>query len=59
MSFTPKLTPEYIEGLTVQKNFLRDWGYLKTDFEVSDWIVSGPLEQAQKRVEQEKADAAA
>ena len=59
LSFTPKLTPEYIEGLTVQKNFLRDWGYLNTDFEVSDWIVSGPLEQAQKRVEQEKADAAA
>jgi sulfonate transport system substrate-binding protein len=59
LSFTPKLTPEYIEGLTVQKNFLRDWGYLKADFEVSDWIVSGPLEQAQKLVAQEKADAAA
>lgn len=59
LSFTPKLTPEYIEGLTVQKNFLRDWGYLKADFEVSDWIVSGPLEQAQKLVEQEKTEAAA
>ncbi|VVO12438.1 ABC transporter substrate-binding protein [Pseudomonas fluorescens] len=59
LSFTPKLTPEYIEGLTVQKNFLRDWGYLKADFEVSDWIVSGPLEQAQQLVAREKADAAA
>jgi sulfonate transport system substrate-binding protein len=53
-SFTPKLTKEYIDGLQTQKNFLRDWGYLQHDFDVrKDWIVSEPLQQAQKRVEQE------
>lgn len=57
LSFTPKLSREYIDGLTVQKNFLRDWGYLKADFEVADWIVSGPLEQAQKLIADEKANA--
>lgn len=59
LSFTPKLSPEYIQGLTTQKNFLRDWGYLKADFNVSDWIVAGPLEQAQKLVAEEKAKASA
>jgi ABC-type nitrate/sulfonate/bicarbonate transport system substrate-binding protein len=53
-SFTPKLTREYIDGLQTQKNFLREWGYLQHDFDVSrDWIVSEPLELAQKLVEQE------
>ncbi|MFZ6045418.1 ABC transporter substrate-binding protein [Pseudomonas sp. CR3202] len=59
LSFTPKLTPTYIDGLTVQKNFLRDWGYLKHDFDVNDWIVHEPLQQARKLVEQEHARAAA
>jgi ABC-type nitrate/sulfonate/bicarbonate transport system substrate-binding protein len=53
-SFTPKLTKEYIDGLQTQKNFLREWGYLQHDFDVSkDWIVREPLESAQKLVEQE------
>ncbi|WP_220815577.1 ABC transporter substrate-binding protein [Pseudomonas paralcaligenes] len=59
LSFTPKLTPTYIEGLTVQKNFLRDWGYLKHDFDVNDWVVHEPLEQARRLVEQQRAQAAA
>ena len=53
LSFTPKLTPEYIAGLETQKNFLRDWGYLQHDFDVKDWIVTEPLAEAQKLVEQE------
>ena len=55
LSFTPKLTPEYIAGLETQKNFLRDWGYLQHDFDVRDWIVTEPLLAAQKLLEQEKA----
>jgi ABC-type nitrate/sulfonate/bicarbonate transport system substrate-binding protein len=50
LSFEPKLSEAYIEGLQRQKNFLLDWGYLKADFDVRDWIVTGPLENARKRV---------
>jgi ABC-type nitrate/sulfonate/bicarbonate transport system substrate-binding protein len=53
LSFTPKLSEQYVAGLTVQKNFLRDWGYLKADFDVNDWVVPEPLAQAQKLVEQQ------
>jgi len=56
-SFTPKLSQDYIDGLETQKNFLRDWGYLKHDFDVRDWVVTGPLEQAQKLVAEEQAQA--
>jgi sulfonate transport system substrate-binding protein len=55
-SFTPKLTREYIEGLETQNNFLRDWGYLKRDFDVRrDWIVEQPLRLAQERVAAESS----
>jgi len=55
LSFTPKLTPDYIVGLETQKSFLRDWGYLRQDFDIGDWIVTEPLIEAQKRVAREKA----
>jgi len=48
LSFTPKLSADYIAGLNVQKNFLRDWGYLKADFDINDWIVKEPLAEAHK-----------
>jgi ABC-type nitrate/sulfonate/bicarbonate transport system substrate-binding protein len=51
LSFTPKLSDEYLKGLEVQKNFLRDWGYIKTDFDIDDWVVHEPLEQAKKLVQ--------
>lgn len=59
LSFTPKLTDAYVAGLETQKNFLRDWGYLKEDFEIKDWIVREPLEQARRLVEQEGREAVA
>lgn len=60
LSFTPKLTQAYIDGLQAQKNFLRDWGYIQQDFDVNDWVVHGPLLEAQKIVEAERtAEAAA
>lgn len=54
LSFTPKLTPEYIKGLETQKNFLHAWGYFKDNFDINDWVVSWPLEQAQKLLEAER-----
>jgi len=48
LSFTPKLSADYIAGLNAQKNFLRDWGYLKADFDINDWIVKEPLAEAHK-----------
>ncbi len=57
LSFTPKLTPEYVDGLQTQKNFLRDWGYLQQDFDVRDWIDAGPLAEAEKRFAAEQAEA--
>lgn len=57
LSFTPKLTPAYISGLEAQKNFLRDWGYLKQDFDIQQWIVHGPLQEAQRILAAEQASA--
>jgi sulfonate transport system substrate-binding protein len=52
-SFQPKLTPEYIQGLDVQKNFLRDFNFLKGDFDTQAWVVHGPLAEAESRVRAE------
>ncbi|MDQ8035938.1 MAG: ABC transporter substrate-binding protein [Pedobacter sp.] len=57
LSFEPKLTPEYIKGLETQKDFLHRWGYFKDNFDINNWIVSWPLEEARKLVEQERAAA--
>jgi ABC-type nitrate/sulfonate/bicarbonate transport system substrate-binding protein len=46
-SFQPRLTPEYIQGLDVQKNFLRDFNFLKGDFDTRAWVVHGPLAEAE------------
>jgi ABC-type nitrate/sulfonate/bicarbonate transport system substrate-binding protein len=55
LSFTPKLSDEYIRGLEVQKNFLRDYGYLHADFDVQAWVVREPLVAAQELVLHESA----
>ena len=55
LSFTPKLSDEYIQGLNVQKNFLRDWGYITRDYDVNDWIDPNPLAEAEKIVAAEKS----
>jgi ABC-type nitrate/sulfonate/bicarbonate transport system substrate-binding protein len=47
-AFTPKLTDDYISGLELQKNFLRDHGYLKSDFDAWTWIERKPLIDAQR-----------
>jgi ABC-type nitrate/sulfonate/bicarbonate transport system substrate-binding protein len=57
-SLTPSLSDAYIAGLDAQKNFLRDWGFLASDFATRDWIVEGPLEEAQALVRREARFAA-
>lgn len=52
-SFTPKLTEDYVRGLETQKNFLRDHGFLKADFDIAGWIDYGPLAEAHRQVEQQ------
>lgn len=46
----PSLSAEYVRGLTIQKDWLRDWGFLAADFDVAGWIEAGPLAAAQRRV---------
>lgn len=43
----PRLDRAAIAGLEVQKQFLRDWAWLRSDFDLQDWIDPGPLAQAQ------------
>jgi sulfonate transport system substrate-binding protein len=51
LSFKPSLSERHIAGLTTQKDFLRDWGYLQSDFKITDWIDERPLAAAQKLFE--------
>jgi ABC-type nitrate/sulfonate/bicarbonate transport system substrate-binding protein len=52
-SFTPRLTPEFIKGLETQKNFLRDFKFLKGDFDAQAWVVREPLAEAERLVRAE------
>lgn len=38
-----RLTADYVGALDAHKNFLRDHGFISTDFELADWIVAEPL----------------
>jgi ABC-type nitrate/sulfonate/bicarbonate transport system substrate-binding protein len=55
LSFAPSLSDQYVAGLEAQKNFLRDFGFLEADFDVSRWIVGEPLAEAQRLVAREPA----
>ncbi|ACE84724.1 ABC transporter substrate-binding protein [Cellvibrio japonicus] len=59
LHFEPKLIPEYVLGLEVQKDFLHRWGYFEKDFSVRTWIEYWPLARAQKLYEERKAARAA
>lgn len=45
-SFTPVLSAPFVRALEEQKNFLRDWRFLRADFNVASWIVAEPLAEA-------------
>lgn len=48
--FVPRLSPLNLAALEIQKNFLRDHGYIKRDFDVRQWADSRFLEEALRTV---------
>ncbi|EPJ84823.1 putative dibenzothiophene desulfurization enzyme B [Pseudomonas sp. CFII64] len=46
LSFEPKLSDIYVEGLRRQKNFLLAEGFIDIDFDVDTWIDPSPLQKA-------------
>jgi ABC-type nitrate/sulfonate/bicarbonate transport system substrate-binding protein len=44
--FVPQLSAKNIAATEIQKNFLRDRGYIKNDFAVSEWADASYLEEA-------------
>jgi ABC-type nitrate/sulfonate/bicarbonate transport system substrate-binding protein len=47
VDFVPQLSPKNIAAIEIQKNFLRDHGYVTNDFAVgSDWADASYLEEA-------------
>jgi ABC-type nitrate/sulfonate/bicarbonate transport system substrate-binding protein len=57
-SLHPRLTEDYVAGLSAQKDFLRDWGFLEADFDVAAWIDRGPLIEARTLIAAESRVAA-
>ncbi|MGE4322988.1 MAG: ABC transporter substrate-binding protein [Sphingobium sp.] len=52
--YIPKLDPQALGGLEVQKRFLKDFGYIKNDFDIADWVDPSFLEQAHASLEAEE-----
>ena len=46
LSFEPKLSETYVEGLRRQKDFLLAEGFIRQDFDFDSWIDPLPLQQA-------------
>ena len=46
VDFVPQLSPKNIAAIEIQKNFLREHGYVTNDFAVSDWADGSYLEEA-------------
>jgi sulfonate transport system substrate-binding protein len=53
LHFDVQLSPLYTTGLKRQKDFLRDWGFLKEDFDFDAWIVTEPLRLAEELIVRE------
>jgi sulfonate transport system substrate-binding protein len=51
--FQTKLSSDYVKGLESQKDFLRDWGFIK-DFDFDSWIDPAPLQIAERLVAEEE-----
>lgn len=49
----PSLDAELVSGITSQKDFLLEHGFIDTDFDVDAWVASDPLEAARAIVEAE------
>jgi hypothetical protein len=50
LSFTPALSEKHVKGLEIQKNFLRDYGFIAGDFDYAGWIDPLPLSLAAELV---------
>jgi sulfonate transport system substrate-binding protein len=48
----PQLSASCLSALQIQRNFLRDWGFIDAEVDIADWIVPAPLHEALKLVEQ-------
>lgn len=46
----PTLSPERLELLDIQKQFLYTHGFLAADFDLAEWIAPEPLQQARERL---------
>lgn len=46
----PNLSQAYVDGLTVQKDFLFRHGFLDNDFDIETWILRTPLAEAERLV---------
>ncbi len=53
--FTPKLDPQALGGLEVQKRFLKEFGYIRNDFDIKDWVAPQFLEEALATVDADTA----
>ena len=51
--FVPNLSPKNLAGIEIEKNFLRDHGYLKQDFDVKAWADASYLEEALKGLDRQ------
>lgn len=49
--YVPKLDPQALGGLEVQKKFLKDFGYIKNDFNIADWVDPSFLAEAHASLE--------
>lgn len=45
-SLTPTLGPWQLAGLAAQKEFLLEWGYVRRDFHIDEWVDPAPLAAA-------------
>jgi ABC-type nitrate/sulfonate/bicarbonate transport system substrate-binding protein len=57
LRFLPSLSEEYVRGLEIQKNFLRDFGFIAQDFDYAGWIDPVPLAIAAELVATDKVAA--
>jgi ABC-type nitrate/sulfonate/bicarbonate transport system substrate-binding protein len=53
--FTPSLSDEFVRGLEIQKDFLREFGFLAADFDFASWIDRRPLALAVELIDHGQA----
>ena len=54
-TLAPDLSPQRLEFLDIQKNFLYRHGFLERDFAIADWVDPRPLHAAHELLAQRRA----